>query len=161
MTNNLLKAWFHIRSLLCLEMNSVQELRAKVGCPASSLGLLTLSTREPISGEKTLAFSWVSFSHNLILCPITTEQYFFIFSLHYYWLCYWLLQTPTDGGWLQRCSRDEDEAAEAPWLRCDGDQTSGSPPSNPAAIQQVDVIYWSSIALNLFKRICVLSIVNI
>ena len=81
MTNNLLKAWFHIRSLLCLEMNSVQELRAKVGCPASSLGLLTLSTREPISGEKTLAFSWVSFSHNLILCPITTEQYFFIFSL--------------------------------------------------------------------------------
>ena len=42
-----------LRSML----SPLQELRAKVGCPASSLGLLTVSTREPISGEKTLAFS--------------------------------------------------------------------------------------------------------
>ena len=135
------------------EFCALQELRAKVGCPASSLGLLTLSTREPISGEKTLAFSWVSFCHNFILCSHNNHWAIFLS-----FLSLWMLLTAADldrwrltaGG----CCRTDEDEAEAPWLRCDGWPDHWLWPAlNPAAIQQVDtLINWSS-ALNVLKRI--------
>ena len=95
--------------------SALSGMLAKVGCPASSLGFLTCGTREPISGEKTLAFSWVSYSHMFM----SLEHW--ALSLYYLQHGCMLPQTSGDGGWLQWPLQSGGWSALAVvWSGCDG-----------------------------------------